>query len=103
VERIDFRTSPGNLGGAALRAAKGWQGRGPSVVVTDLGRYRFDPGSGEMVLAAVHPGVAVEEVRAATGWDLRVAEDLETTPDPSAEELRLIREQLDPGRVYVKG
>jgi glutaconate CoA-transferase, subunit B len=103
VERIDFRTSPGNLGGAALRAAQGWQGRGPSVVVTDLGRYRFDPDTGEMVLAAVHPGVRVDDVRAATGWDLRVADDLQVTPDPSAEELRLIREELDPDGVYVKG
>jgi glutaconate CoA-transferase subunit B len=94
VERIDFRTSPGNLGGAALRAAQGWQGQGPSVV---------DPDTGEMVLAAVHPGVAVEEVRAATGWDLRVADDLQVTPDPTAEELRLIREELDPDGVYVKG
>jgi glutaconate CoA-transferase subunit B len=46
--------------------------------------------------------VTVDEVRAATGWDLKVAEDLETTPDPSGEELRLIREELDPDGVYVK-
>jgi glutaconate CoA-transferase subunit B len=102
VDRIDFRTSPGNLGGAALRAAQGWQGRGPSVVVTDLGRYGFDPDTGEMVLAAVHPGVGVSDVRAATGWDLRVADDLQVTPDPTAEELALIREELDPDGVYVK-
>jgi glutaconate CoA-transferase, subunit B len=102
VERIDFRTSPGNLGGAALRAAQGWQGRGPSVVVTDLGRYGFDPATGEMVLAAVHPGVSADDVRAATGWDLRVADDLQVTPDPTPEELRLIREELDPEGVYVK-
>jgi glutaconate CoA-transferase, subunit B len=102
VERIDFRTSPGNLGGAALRAAKGWQGRGPSVVVTDLGRYGFDPDTGEMRLETIHPGVAVEDVRAATGWDLRVADDLRVTPAPSAEELRLVRDDLDPQGVYVK-
>ena len=78
------------------------RGRGPSVVVTDLGRYGFDPGTGEMVLAAVHPGVTVEQVRAATGWDLKVADDLEATPDPTGEELRLIREELDPDGVYVK-
>jgi glutaconate CoA-transferase, subunit B len=103
VDRIDFRTSPGNLGGAALRAAQGWQGRGPSVVVTDLGRYGFDPATGEMVLAAVHPGVSVEAVRAATGWDLRVADDLQVSGDPTAEELRLIRDELDPDGVYVTG
>jgi glutaconate CoA-transferase subunit B len=103
VERIDFRTSPGNLGGAALRAAQGWQGLGPSVVVTDFGRYGFDPDTGEMVLLAVHPGVTVQDARAATGWDLRVADDLQVTPDPTDTELRLIRDELDPDGVYVKG
>ncbi len=103
VERIDFRTSPGNLGGAALRAAQGWPGQGPSVVVTDLGRYGFDPDTGEMVLLAVHPGVGVEDAKAATGWDLKVADDLQVTPDPTDTELRLIREELDPDGVYVKG
>jgi glutaconate CoA-transferase, subunit B len=102
VERIDFRTSPGNLGGAASRAAQGWQGKGPSVVVTDLGSYDFDPETGEMRLVAVHPGVSVDDTRAATGWDLRVAADLVTTPDPTDEELRLIREELDPHGAYVR-
>jgi glutaconate CoA-transferase, subunit B len=102
VERIDFRTSPGNLGGAASRAAQGWQGKGPSVVVTDLGSYDFDPETGEMRLVAVHPGVSLDDVRAATGWDLRVADDLQTTPAPSDEELRLIREELDPQGAYVR-
>jgi glutaconate CoA-transferase subunit B len=102
VERIDFRTSPGNLGGLSHRAAQGWQGRGPSVVVTDLGCYDFDPATGEMRLVTIHPGVTLEEVRAATGWDLRVARGLAATPAPTAEELRLIREELDPEGVYVR-
>jgi glutaconate CoA-transferase subunit B len=101
VERIDFRTSPGNLGGRSSRAAQGWQGKGPSTVVTDLGRYDFDPDTGEMRLAAIHPGVELDEVRAATGWDLRIADDLETTPEPTIEELRLIRAELDPEGAYV--
>jgi acyl CoA:acetate/3-ketoacid CoA transferase beta subunit len=92
----------GFLGGAGARAARGWHGRGPSVVVTDLGRYGFDPASGEMRLVSVHPGVTLDEVRAATGWELRVADDLRTTPEPTAEELRLIREELDPRGVYVR-
>src|SRR3712207_1056959 len=54
VERIDFRTSPGNLGEGAsrLRQEQGWLGRGPSVVITDLGVYRFDD-DGEMRLATL--------------------------------------------------
>lgn len=104
VERIDFRTSPGNLGGsadaAAIRTAQGWSGRGPSVVVTDLGVYHFDE-DGEMRLDTLHPDTTLEDVRAAMGWTVRVANELATTPPPSAEELRLIREVLDPEGHYT--
>lgn len=98
VERLDFVTSPGHLRG---RRPGHWPGRGPSVVVTDLGIYRFAP-DGEMVLASLHPGVSLEQVREATGWDLRVAEDLEETPPPTEAELRLIREELDPEGIYTR-
>jgi glutaconate CoA-transferase subunit B len=105
VDRIDFRTSPGNLGGAAqserIRREQGWIGRGPSVVVTDLGIWHFDD-QGEMRLDSLHPGATVEDVRAATAWDVRVADHLAETPAPTAHELRLIREELDPGGFYTK-
>jgi glutaconate CoA-transferase subunit B len=104
VEHIDFRTSPGNLGGAAeaerIRRVQGWTGRGPTVVVTDLAVYRFGE-SGEMHLASVHPGVAQDAVRAATGWQLRVARDLAETPVPTVDELRLMRQELDPDGAYL--
>lgn len=92
VERVDFTTSPGHLAG---ERPPGWLGRGPSVVVTDLGVYGFDA-SGEMELRTLHPGVTLEQAREHTGWELRVVEDLGETPAPSEEELRLIREDLDP-------
>ena len=105
VERIDFRTSPGNLGGAEqaerIRSEGGWLGRGPSVVVTDLGVYHFDE-RGEMRLDSLHRGASLDAVRAAMAWEPRIAEDLAETPPPSADELRLIREELDPGGVYTK-
>ena len=105
VETIDFRTSPGNLGGAEqaerIRREGGWLGRGPSIVVTDLGIYRFDE-SGEMRLASMHPGATIEQVRDTIAWPIRVADDLETTPPPTTEELHLVREELDPGGVYTK-
>jgi glutaconate CoA-transferase subunit B len=105
VETIDFRTSPGNLGGAEhaerIRRAGGWLGRGPSVVVTDLGIYHFDE-VGEMRLDSLHPGATLEDVRASIGWDVKVADALEATPPPTGEELRLVREELDPGGVYTK-
>ncbi|HEX8939059.1 MAG TPA: CoA-transferase [Candidatus Limnocylindrales bacterium] len=105
VERIDFRTSPGNLGGAEraehIRREQGWLGRGPSVVVTDLGIYHFDA-EGEMRLDSLHPGVTLEQVRSTMGWEPKVAEELAATPPPTADELRLIREELDPEGAYTR-
>jgi glutaconate CoA-transferase subunit B len=105
VERIDFRTSAGNLGGAEnaarIRKEQGWLGRGPSVVVTDLGIYHFDD-DGEMRLDSLHPGATVEQVRATMGWQPRIAADVASTPPPTADELRLIRVELDPEGAYTK-
>ncbi len=98
VERIDFVTSPGHLGGSR---PDGW-GAGPSVVVTGLGIYRFSDTTGEMELASLHPGVTEEDARSNTGWELRVAGDLAETPPPTDEELRLIREELDPAGAYTR-
>jgi acyl CoA:acetate/3-ketoacid CoA transferase beta subunit len=105
VERIDFRTSPGNLGGAEqaerIRREGGWLGRGPSVVVTDLGIWHFGD-DGEMRLDSLHPGASLDEVRATIGWEPRIAGSLATTPAPTRDELRLIREELDPEGAYTK-
>jgi glutaconate CoA-transferase subunit B len=102
VERLHFRTSPGHSGDPAHDAARGWWGSGPTNVVTDLGTYTFDEATGEMTLTTLHPGVELEDVRANTGWEPRIAADLGVTEPPSDEELRLIREELDPGGVYTK-
>jgi glutaconate CoA-transferase subunit B len=105
VDKIDFRTSPGNLGGAEasarIRKEQGWLGRGPSVVVTDLGIYHFDD-EGQMRLDSLHPGATLEQVQAAMAWAPKVADDLATTPAPTTEELRIIRADLDPEGVYTK-
>ncbi|HEY7280897.1 MAG TPA: CoA-transferase [Actinomycetota bacterium] len=97
VQRIDFTTSPGFVDG---RRPSSWPGSGPSAVVTGLGTYRFD--HGEMVLATTHPGVTVDRAREQTSWDLRVADDVAETPAPTDEELRLIREDLDPDGAYTR-
>src|SRR5262245_51528442 len=105
VEKIDFRTSAGNLGGAEqserIRREQGWLGRGPSVVVTDLGIWHFGE-DGEMRLDSLHPGSTLDEVRSTVGWEPRVAANLAATPAPTTEELRLIREELDPGGAYTR-
>jgi glutaconate CoA-transferase subunit B len=96
VERLDFRTSPGHSGDLEHDRARGWSGSGPTSVVTDLGTYGFDEATGEMTLRTLHPGVAIEDVRASMGWDPAVADGLGETPSPSEEELRIIRTELDP-------
>jgi glutaconate CoA-transferase subunit B len=71
------------------------------VVVTDLGIYHFDD-DGEMRLDSLHPGVTIEAARETIGWEIRVATDLRTTPEPTAEELHLIRVELDPEGAYTR-
>ena len=87
VETIDFRTSPGNLGGAEqaerIRREGGWLGRGPSVVVTDLGIYHFDD-AGEMRLDSLHPGrdASSRSAKRSAGTS-RSPPDLAATPAPT--------------------
>jgi glutaconate CoA-transferase subunit B len=69
------------------------------VVVTDLAVYHFDD-EGQMRLDSLHPGVQLAQVRESTEWDLRIADPLPTTPEPSREELHLIRDVLDPEAHY---
>ncbi len=71
-------------------------------VVTDLGMLEPDE-SGELILTALHPGATVEQARGNTGWQLKVAGKLKTTLPPTAEELRILREDLDPQGIYLKG
>ncbi len=91
VERTDFRTSVGYGDGPGSREALGLRGRGPTVVITDLGILRPHPVTCELVLTELHDGVTVEAARAATGWDLVVAESLGRTAPPSAVELDALR------------
>jgi glutaconate CoA-transferase subunit B len=95
VERVDHVTSPGYGTGGDWRARVGLPGGGPSALITTLGVFRFDPASREVLLATVHPGVTVEEVRAQTGWPLRTVAAVGETPAPTGEELAVIR-RFDP-------
>jgi glutaconate CoA-transferase subunit B len=70
------------------------------VVITDLGVYHL--ADGELTLDALHEGVTLDQVKAAMGWMPRVSTSLGRTVPPSAAELRLIRDELDPGGVYTK-
>jgi glutaconate CoA-transferase subunit B len=100
VERLDFVTSPGYLGGGDARQALGLPGAGPQLVITDKALLDFDTAEHEMRLIALHPGVALEAVRSEIGWPLRLAHTIAETPAPSHDELRMIRKELDPGGMY---
>lgn len=91
VEKVDFITSVGFGGGPGDRERLGLRGTGPQTVITDLGVLRPDPRTCELVLTHLHPGATVEQAREATGWALRVADDLRTTEPPSEHELTVLR------------
>ncbi len=84
------------------RLASGVRGGGPQAVVTDLGVLEPNE-EGELVLAALHPGHTAAEAQANTGWPLQVVAHPRVTEPPSAAELKLLREELDPEGIYLKG
>jgi glutaconate CoA-transferase, subunit B len=92
VERLHFRSSVGYGDGPGDRERLGLPGKGPTIVITDLGVLRPDAETCELTLTQIHPDVTVEQAREATGWPLRVADDLERTEPPTDEELRVLRE-----------
>jgi glutaconate CoA-transferase subunit B len=91
VERVDFVTSFGFGDGAGHRERLGLRGGGPRRVITDLGVLEPDPATCELVMTALHENVTRDQVRTATGWDIRFAADLTTTVPPSALELSTLR------------
>jgi len=96
VENLHFVTSaghqpPDNIAPNAM-LHKPTRGRGPTVVITDLGILVPDPTTMELTLVSVHPGITVEETKAATGWDLKVSDRVEVTPMPTEFELNALRD-----------
>lgn len=101
-EKVHFRTSAGFLGGKSERDAAKLHGSGPLAVVTDLGVMEPNE-TGELVLTALHPGATIEQARENTGWDLKVASTINATDPLTVEELNILRDELDPDRIYLKG
>ena len=99
VPKLDFRTSVGFLDGHGSRARTGAAGEGPQVVITDYGLLKPEPGSEELRLVARFENVAVDEARKATGWPLKVADEVELIDPPGEEELRILRDLQQRTRV----
>ena len=102
IEKIDFITTPGYLSGPGAREAAGLSpGTGPYRVVSNLGVMGFHPESKRMILLATQPGVAIDMVRENTGFEMLIADEVEASPAPSAEELRILRDEVDRDRLYI--
>jgi len=93
VEHIDFLSG---LGHNPLRK----NGYGPRYLVTDLGQFDFmnDPNSEKchLRLTSIHPGVTINRIKARTGFDFDILPNLQETSQPTEEEIRLLREEIDP-------
>lgn len=94
VNTLDFVTSVGYLDGGDSRDRLRLPGKGPTAVITDLGVLTPDPATKELVLTSIHPGIAVAQVVAATGWPLKVAPRPAVTEPPSDHELAVLRDLL---------
>jgi glutaconate CoA-transferase subunit B len=90
-ERVNYITSPGNGEGSGWRKRVGLPRGGPSAVITTKCVLRFGD-DGEAYVSTVHPGVTVDDVVTNTGWKLKAGGKVRATPEPSAAELKAIRE-----------
>jgi len=101
VEKVDFISGAGYLGGGKEREALGLTG-GPQLVVTNLAVMDFHAENKRMQLKSVHPGVTTEQVQEATGFELLIADSVVETSVPTEAQLTLIREVIDPDGMRKK-
>lgn len=101
VERVQYVTSPGFLGGGDERERAGLSGDGPRLLITDLAVFRFDPVTRRAFVSSVHPGVEPSAVVERAGFDLDLPDDVARTPEPDADAVGLLR-AMDPDGVYLK-
>jgi glutaconate CoA-transferase, subunit B len=99
-ESISFITSPGYVKGGDSRQKAGLGG-GPSRVITDKAIFGFHPETKKMMLLSIHPGNKLEDVLSTLGFRPFIPQDVPVTEPPTAEQLRLIREVIDPQRMYM--
>jgi glutaconate CoA-transferase subunit B len=100
AEKVDFITTPGYLDGPGARERWGLPpGTGPQVIITNKAVMRFDSETKEAYLESYHPGTSVAEVVKFTPWKLKVSHDVHETEPPREEEIRVIREIVDPHRM----
>jgi glutaconate CoA-transferase subunit B len=97
---VTFITSPGYLHGDGEREKLGLRG-GPSRVITDKAIFGFDPESKKMRLESIHPNTTLEDVLSNMSFEPIIPDQVPVTTPPTAEEVRLIREEIDPEKAYA--
>ena len=104
VPRVDFLTSPGYLDGPGAREKAGLPAEtGPYRVVTSKALFGFDDGTKRMTLLSVLRGLDPEEVVRDMSFRPLISKDIREIPPPTDEELRLLREEIDPSRFLIRG
>jgi glutaconate CoA-transferase subunit B len=103
VPKCDFVTTPGYLSGPGAREDAGLpSGTGPIYVISTMAQMGFDlGGTCRMRLEAVFPGVTVQDVVDNTGFEMLIADWVDTIAPPTQEELRVLREDIDPDKLYI--
>jgi len=100
-EKIDFVTSPGHASFQRTGEKAKIPGGGPALVITDFGVYIFPLETKEMTLSEIHPHINLNDLKKTLSWDINISDFLKTTVEPSEEELRILREELDPDNLYL--
>jgi len=102
VEKVGFLTSPGFLDGPGAREAAGLPpDTGPHKIITDLAVLGFEEISKRMQVESVHPGVSLDQIKEATGFELIFPETVHPTDPPTETELKILREEVDPLRMVI--
>jgi Acyl CoA:acetate/3-ketoacid CoA transferase, beta subunit len=102
VPKVDFVTTPGYLTGAGAREKAGLPpGTGPYKVITNLAVIGYDEETKRMKIESVYPNITVEEVQKNTGFELLIKGEVPTTEPPTKEELKILREEVDPLRLII--
>lgn len=102
IPKVDFITSPGYLSGPGAREAAGLPpDTGPYKVISTLGVMGFDPVSKRMQVESLHPGVTREDIIANTGFEMLFVEQIAETPEPTDDQLRILRTEVDPNGMIL--
>lgn len=102
VNKVDFLTTPGYLDGPGSREKAGLpRGSGPYRVITQLGVYGFDEKTKKLKLISLHPNASVDEIKENSSFDIMLPDKIEKSPEPSKQDLKILREEIDPAGIVL--